>query len=91
METNVVFDFTDAISNADVDRIYSLMTQDHLFIDSQGNKMEGRENMKQAWTAYFGLFPDYKIEIECLFQPKSIPVVHSKSIPFLINKKAVLL
>ena len=28
---------------------------------------------------------------ECLFQPKSIPVIHSKSIPFLINKKAVLL
>ena len=27
----------------------------------------------------------------CLFQPKSIPVIHSKSIPFLINKKAVLL
>ncbi|NEW81852.1 MAG: transposase [Mariniphaga sp.] len=27
----------------------------------------------------------------CLFQPKSIPVFHSKSIPFLINKKAVLL
>ena len=28
---------------------------------------------------------------KCLFQSKSIPVVHSKSIPFLINKKAVLL
>ena len=32
-----------------------------------------------------------KTKKRCLFQPKSIPVVHSKSIPFLINKKAVLL
>ena len=68
METKVVFDFADAISNADVDKIYSLMTHDHLFIDSQDNKMEGRENMKQAWTEYFKWFPDYKIEIEEIYQ-----------------------
>ena len=50
MKTKVVFDFADAISHADVDKIYSLMSDDHLFIDSQGNRMEGKEKMKQAWT-----------------------------------------
>jgi len=68
METKVVFDFADAINNADVDKIYSLMTDDHLFIDSQGNKMEGKEKMRNAWTEYFRLFPDYKIEIEEIFE-----------------------
>jgi ketosteroid isomerase-like protein len=68
MGTKVVFDFADAISNANVDKIYSLMTHDHLFIDSQDNKMEGRENMKQAWTEYYKWFPDYKIEIEEIFE-----------------------
>ena len=68
METKVVVDFADAISHADVDRMCSLMTDDHLFIDSQDNKMEGKETMRIAWIAYFGLFPDYKIEIEELFE-----------------------
>ena len=46
METKVVVDFADAISHADVDRMCSLMTDDHLFIDSQDNKMEGKETMR---------------------------------------------
>jgi len=71
METNIVFDFADAISHADVDKICSLMTDDHLFIDSQDNNMEGKENMRQAWTGYFALFPDYKIEIEEIFEKES--------------------
>lgn len=71
METKVVVDFADAISHADVDRMCSLMTDDHLFIDSQDNKMEGKEMMKIAWIAYFGLFPDYKIEIEELYENES--------------------
>jgi ketosteroid isomerase-like protein len=68
METKVVVDFADAISHADVDRICSLMTDDHLFVDSQDHRIEGKEMMKIAWIAYFGLFPDYKIEIEELFE-----------------------
>ena len=71
MKTKVVFDFADAINNADADKIYSLMTDDHLFVDSQGNKMEGKEKMKKAWTEYFGLFPDYKIEIEEIYEKDS--------------------
>jgi len=71
MKPKVVFDFADAISHADVNKIYSLMADDHLFIDSQGNKMEGKEKMKQAWTEYFGLFPDYKIEIDEIFEKDS--------------------
>ena len=71
MGTNVVFDFADAISHADVDKICSLMTDDHLFVDSQDNKIEGKENMRQAWTGYFAMFPDYKIEIEEIFKKDS--------------------
>jgi len=71
METKVVFDFADAINKADVDKIYRLMADDHLFIDSQGNKMEGKEKMRNAWSEYFRLFPDYKIEIEEIFEKDS--------------------
>lgn len=50
------------------------MSTDHVFIDSQGNKMTGSENMKYAWLSYFGLFPDYKIEITDTLKNDSIIV-----------------
>ena len=72
MNTKVVLDFVHAINSANVDKICSLMTVDHLFIDSQDNRMTGRENMKQAWIEYFELFPDYKIEINEVLQRDSL-------------------
>jgi len=71
-KSNVVLRFTDAINNSDVERIIDLMTDDHVFVDSQGNKAKGKEFLKQAWTGYFELFPDYRIEIEETFEKDSI-------------------
>lgn len=65
---NVVFDFADAINTSDVDRLYRLMTNDHVFIDSHDQKVRGKDKMKQAWTDYFLMFPDYKIEINEVFE-----------------------
>ena len=64
MRYKIVLDFIDAINSSDVEGIIDLMTDDHVFIDSQGNKATGKDNLKQAWTGYFGLFPDYRIEIK---------------------------
>jgi len=75
MNLKVVRDFIESINNANVDNIYNLMTNDHVFVDSQGNKMIGNENMKKAWIGYFGLFPDYKIEITDILQNDSIIVM----------------
>ena len=63
METRIVLDFIDAINCANVDKMYDLMAIDHMFIDSQDNKMEGKDKLRKAWIGYFDLFPDYKIEI----------------------------
>jgi ketosteroid isomerase-like protein len=64
MRYKVVLDFIDAINSSDVEGIIDLMTDDHVFIDSQGNKTTGKDKLKQAWAGYFGLFPDYRIEIK---------------------------
>jgi len=64
MRYKVVLDFIDAINSSNVEGIIDLMTDDHAFIDSQGNKTTGKDKLKQAWTGYFGLFPDYRIEIK---------------------------
>lgn len=75
MELKVIRNFIEAINNADIDRIYYLMTDDHVFVDTQGNQMIGNENMKNAWAGYFELFPDYKIEITDILQNDSIIVI----------------
>ena len=71
MKSKILVDFIDAINAADVDKLYSLMTKDHQFIDSHDNKVIGRDNMKQAWIGYFAMFPDYKIEINQILEKDS--------------------
>ena len=67
MNTQIVRDFASAINEHNVDKLCLLMTEDHTFIDSQGNETMGKENMRAGWIGYFQLFPDYKIEITDMF------------------------
>ena len=72
MKIDIVLDFVKAINSADVLRLSDLMTDDHIFIDSQDNRMTGKDNLKEAWSSYFNLFPDYKIEINEIFEKDSL-------------------
>jgi ketosteroid isomerase-like protein len=59
--------FFDAINRHDPDQLASLMIQDHIFIDSLGNSVRGREKMRAGWVAYFALCPDYRVSHEDIF------------------------
>ncbi len=72
MKNQVVSDFVDAINEADPEKIVSLLTEDHIFIDSQDNKVTGKDNLRLAWTGYFGLIKDYRIEINETIENKSV-------------------
>ena len=74
MNKQIVQNFANAINEHDVDKICSLMTDDHKFIDSQGNEVVGKDKMKAGWIGYFQLFPDYKIEITDIFLDGDIVV-----------------
>ena len=69
---NIVLDYIDAINKADIDGILNLMSDDHILIDSQDNKMTGKDNLRQAWIGYFGMFPDYKIEVNEVLEKDSL-------------------
>jgi ketosteroid isomerase-like protein len=75
MITNTIIDFVNAINSADLDSMVHLMAEDHIFIDSQDNRMTGRDQMKQAWNSYFQLFPDYKIEMFEIVEKDSLTCV----------------
>jgi uncharacterized protein (TIGR02246 family) len=56
--------FVAAINAGDLDALVELMTEDHAFIDYEGNEQRGRESMRWAWRAYFDSFPEYQIHTD---------------------------
>ncbi len=67
MNRQIVYDFIDAVNEQNIDEIYSLLTDDHKFIDAYGGEEIGKDHMKESWIGYFRWFPDYKIEITDFF------------------------
>ena len=56
--------FVDRINQRDPDKLAELMTEDHVFIDSLGRAVRGREAMRQGWRPYCAMCPDYRIAHE---------------------------
>ncbi len=75
MYAQTVINFIKAINEADVDKIYNLMTDDHVFVDSQNNKTLGKEPMKQAWIDFYKLFPDYHLEVNEVLTKNEVVIV----------------
>ena len=62
-DKEIVLAFVKAINDHDVDKIYNLMSDDHIFIDGSGGKHIGKTGMNAAWQNYYQMFPDYSIQI----------------------------
>jgi ketosteroid isomerase-like protein len=69
-----ITEFAAAINSHDLEKIAVLMSDDHKFIDAHGHEMAGKETMKAGWGSYFGLFPDYYIEIEQILSKGDLAV-----------------
>ena len=65
--TDVASAFVRAINHQNIEELAGLMTEDHVFIDSLGTCVEGREKMTAGWAGYFRMIPDYTIVIEEAF------------------------
>ena len=61
---DIVNNFNDAISSHDPGRIASLMSEDHVFTDSTGQRVVGKKDCTVAWEGFFRQFPDYKNILE---------------------------
>ncbi len=60
----VVKAFMNAINAHDVDTLSKLMTENHVFNDSLGNSVTGRDKMNAGWKDYFVFCPDYWVSHE---------------------------
>src|SRR5256885_1077902 len=63
----VALALAEAINRRDPNGLAAWMTHDHVFIDSLGNQVQGREKMTAGWAGYFSMVPDYSITIEETF------------------------
>lgn len=63
-----VLQFMDRINQRDVDALAELMTEGHVFIDSLGQSVRGREKMQAGWRGYYAFCPDYQVSYEEVFQ-----------------------
>jgi ketosteroid isomerase-like protein len=59
-----VLEFVDRINRRDPDQLAELMTEHHVFIDSLGHAVRGRDAMRSGWRGYYSFCPDYWISYE---------------------------
>lgn len=62
-----VLKFEQLINSRNAEAVCSLLTDEAVFIDSLGNRVEGRERQRSAWQGYFQMVPDYSISHEEIF------------------------
>jgi len=60
----VALEFVARINQHDVAGLVAMMSEDHCFVDGLGQVVRGRERMEKGWLGYFGLFPDYSIQVD---------------------------
>ena len=56
--------FVTAINNHDLQALRELMSPDHIFVDSLGNRVQGVASMHAGWRGYFTMCPDYWIRLD---------------------------
>jgi uncharacterized protein (TIGR02246 family) len=52
--------FNERINQQDPEGLAELMTDDHAFVDSEGNVTKGKDAMKEGWRHFFERYPDYR-------------------------------
>ena len=67
--------FVQAINAHDVDALVELMSHDHVFIDSLGNGVRGKETMRKGWESYLRMVPDYTLGIDEIYSVGDIAIM----------------
>ena len=73
-EIRIVQSFNNAINEGNVERLSSLMAEDHTFIDASGAAHSGVKEMTEGWKDFFRMFPDYKNNFERILQDGNLVV-----------------
>jgi ketosteroid isomerase-like protein len=70
-----VLRFLERINQRDADKLAELLTEDHVFIDSLGQSVRGREKMRAGWRGYYAFCPAYWVSHEEIFASGNLVAV----------------
>ena len=88
--TESVLHFLELINQHDADKLAELMTEDHVFVDSLGNTVKGREKMRLGWRNYYAFCPDYWVSHEVIFsEGKRVAIYGAAGGTIAANGKAL--
>ena len=74
-EIEIVLGFIDAINSHNLARLVDLMTDDHMFVDSIGKRMNDREQIQDVWQKFYDMFPDYEISVTNIFHEGDVVAI----------------
>ncbi len=77
--TDLINKFNKFINSQNIEGLSELMTDDHIFIDSENNIVRSKENCLKAWNKFFKLFPDYKNVFVSMMEKESIILIEGYS------------
>jgi ketosteroid isomerase-like protein len=90
---SIALQFNECITNADLNGLSNLMTEDHVFIDIVNNRIKGKDNnIVQAWEPFFNLYPGYQNIFENIAVRGSTVIMQGYSIcsdEILTNIRAI--
>jgi uncharacterized protein (TIGR02246 family) len=84
----VVLSFVRKINAHDVEGLAGLLTEDHVFVDSLGRSLKGREEMRKGWTEYFRLFSHYTVSVTDVFEKRGTIVLLGTAGGIHVNPKS---
>ena len=74
-----VLRFLERINQRDAEKLAELMAEDHVFIDSLGQSVRGREKMLAGWRGYYAFCPDYWVSHEEIFPSGNLVAVFGEA------------
>lgn len=72
---SVALKFNEKINQQDIEGLAKLMTDDHVFVDSDGAVTKGKNVMKKVWREFFRIYPDYRNIFTCVTTQNNIVVM----------------
>jgi len=71
----IALKFNEKINQRDLEGLAGLMTDDHTFIDNEGDVTKGKDVMKEGWREFFKKYPDYRNIFTCVTTQNNVVVM----------------
>ena len=75
----MVVSFNENINARDIEGLASLMSDDHVFVDTAGDSVTGKQACLEAWRGFFDAYPGYRNLFESVRAKDGVVTVIGRS------------